>query len=190
MSDGTDAGAVSLAPKSQRKLRNYLLDSSFQLKYTWPIVVVSTAVASSVGVAAHKIAELSSSGTATNDRSTLIFTMAGLLVGLVLLLFVSGIYITHRIVGPAYKLRRLFQKASEGQLKLEGRLRSGDELQEVFLDFEKMLLSMESKRRELVDELDGVIVAAEEAALPVDLLQRMRALRTDLNSGCTRSRKS
>lgn len=174
-------------PRSQRRLRNYLLDKNFQLRYTWLIVVVSTAVASSVGVAAHKIASLSG---ASEDKTSLMLVMSLLLVGLVVFLFVSGIYITHRVVGPAYKLRRLFQKVGEGQLKLDERLRSGDELQEVFLAFEKMLLNMESKRRELVDELDDVIVSSEQAALPADLLQRLHALRDDLNSGGRQKRSS
>lgn len=182
MNENVESRAMSGTPRSQRRLRNYLLDPRFQLKYTWMIVVTCTAVASSVGVAAHKFARLAQEAGVANEREALILVMAGLLVALVVALFVSGIYITHRIVGPAYKLRQLFRRVREGEMKLDGRLRSGDELQEVFLEFEKMLVAMEARRRSTEDAIDEILHSAEQVGAPASTLEQLRRLQTDLES--------
>ena len=49
-----------------------------------------------------------------------------------------GIVITHRIVGPVHKMKRLLRRVSTGRLAIEERLRKGDELEDLFDTFLQM----------------------------------------------------
>ncbi len=184
----------------KRKLRNYLLDARFQLKYTGAVVVVTALVAGFLGFWAYRYsAEQTHSLTIQasmeqgltpdameailhqaelEDRKVLA-TIVGGISALVLALAVTGIMVTHRVVGPAYKLRRLITHVADGHLEVAGRLRKGDELQDVFLAFERMVHELRRKQQVEVDKLDVILRAFEDAASPEleDELEQLRGLR-------------
>lgn len=185
----------------KRRLRNYLLDARFQLKYTSYVVVVTLLVASTLGYLAYEesrgqtqmlsISWAMEDPTATTDfieqraaeydRNLLLQIIAGVLV-LTVALGMTGILVTHRVVGPAYKLKLLMQHVADGHLNLKGRLRKGDELQDVFLVFEQMIETQRKNQREEIDLLARAIErakaggATDEALRDLDTLrQRMEA---------------
>jgi len=59
------------------------------------------------------------------------FTMAGVVVLLVLLLGCGGIYITHKVAGPLFALRRFMDAVSKGEWSSVRTFRKGDEFQEL-----------------------------------------------------------
>jgi hypothetical protein len=77
--------------------------------------------------------------TAREADQQLLLTIIGGIAILVVSLGITGIMVTHRVVGPAFKMKSLFRHVADGHLKLYGRLREGDELQDVFLEFERMI---------------------------------------------------
>jgi HAMP domain-containing protein len=94
-------------------------------------------------------------------------------LALVLALALLGIVITHRVVGPAWRMRRLLAKVGAGRLRVDERLRRGDELGALYDAFVAMVGALRGARQEELMELDRAIGATEptSAALP-----RLRAL--------------
>ena len=125
--------------KRQRKLRNYLLDRRFQLKYTSMVVLVTVAVAGSLGYVAYGFSQGQTEALTAHiaaqpdldtetaedlerfarqeDRKVRNAIIIGVLL-LTLALGVTGILVTHRVVGPAYRMRRLFEGIREGKLQI------------------------------------------------------------------------
>jgi nitrogen fixation/metabolism regulation signal transduction histidine kinase len=181
-------------PPPKRRLRNYLLDARFQLKYTGMVVAVTLVVATILGTVAYQqshaqtemmtinlamageTAEFIEQTAREADQLLLIQILVGISI-LVLSLGVTGIVVTHRVVGPAFKMKSLFRHVSEGHLKLYGRLREGDELQDVFLEFERMIERLRSNQREEISQLESAIGRAREAGAPESVVNDLTALR-------------
>ena len=184
------------APK--RKLRNYLLDRRFQLKYTSMVVGVTLVVASLLGAVAYSeskgqtealqiqlavqpdldpqvAAHLDAFGK-QRDRQMLIGILAG--IGLLALaLGLTGIVITHKIIGPAYRIRQLLATVARGHLRVDGHLRKGDELQDVFGAFHDMVSTLRTRQAEEISQLDAALDAASAHGVTDRDLQPFRALR-------------
>jgi len=185
----------------KRKLRNYLLDTRFQLKYTGMVVAVAVVVASVLGYFAYDYSrgqtealsinmafqpELDA-GTRDNlegwshaqDRTVLMAIIGGIAV-LAIALGLTGIVVTHKVVGPAFKMKLLFREVKEGHLKVKGRLRRGDELQDVFLAFEQMIESLRARQADEVARLDAAIQRAREAGAPEEVLAGISDVRDQM----------
>jgi hypothetical protein len=111
-------------------MRNYLLDRRFQLKYTGMVLLVTVSVASGLGYVAYRfsrgqtealtahIASQPDLGADTasdleefaqqEDRKIRNAIVAGVLL-LTLALGLTGIMVTHRVVGPAYRKATSFK---------------------------------------------------------------------------------
>lgn len=175
----------------KRRLRNYLLDPRFQLKYTAMVVGVTVLVAGVLGYFAYKYSEGQTEALMVQmatmpelpadtagdieamakerDREVLLKIVAGILI-LAVALGITGIIVTHKVVGPAYKMRKMLGEVAEGHLKMSGRLRKGDELQELFDAFAAMIEALRSFQAGEVTALDEAISKARDAGVPDDAL--------------------
>ena len=113
---------------------------------------------------------------------------AVLLAGLAMAvaLFAVGIVLSHRIVGPSYRLRQLCWKVSRGDLEITERLRAGDELVDVFEAFTAMVSSLRAQQATDLVGLDAALEALakdhpDEAAVAKlrAAIDRMRKRRGD-----------
>lgn len=204
MSANAQTGPVPQGAPPKRRLRNYLLDARFQLKYSGMVVLVTVAVASVLGWFAYEhsrgqtesmsltiamqpdmnpeaAADLEGWARA-EDRKVLTSIVVGIL-GLAVALGFTGIIVTHKLVGPAYKMRLLLTQVAEGKLKLDGRLRKGDELQELFEAFANMVESLREAQAREVAELDAAIAHAKEAGLGDADLEPLQEVRDRMNAG-------
>lgn len=187
----------SLPPK--RSWRNYILDPRFQFKYSGMVVLVTVAVATVLGVLAYQYSKgqtelLTQQMVVTGDGSEesmkdiaayahqadlkVLLLIAGGVILMALVLGVTGILITHRVVGPVYKLKRLLRRVADGHLHMEGRLRKHDELQDLFASFESMVLSLRAHQLHEIAQLDAVIAAARKhGGTPESILAELDAFR-------------
>jgi methyl-accepting chemotaxis protein len=184
------------APK--RQLRNYLLDKRFQLKYTGMVVGVTLVVASILGALAYResqgqteamqiqlamqpdldpqaVASLESFGK-ERDRQILAGIIGGIAV-LTIALGLTGIVVTHKMVGPAYKMRMLLAKVAAGHLRVDGSLRRGDELQDVFAAFNEMVNNLRARQAAEIALLDEALGKASSAGTPEDVLKIFQQIR-------------
>jgi nitrogen fixation/metabolism regulation signal transduction histidine kinase len=117
------------------------------------------------------------------DRRNLQMLLIGSGVALVILLIAMGIVITHRIVGPVHKMKRLLRRVSTGRLAIEERLRRGDELEDLFDTFLQMTYSLKAMQQARLTTLDGAIKRAESTHTSEEVLDDLRALRAQMVLG-------
>ena len=99
------------------------------------------------------------------SRQTLvIWSLVGGLALMVALIGLLGIYFTHKVAGPIYKMKRLLKQVGQGNLHIESRLRKGDELQDFFDAFTQMVAGLRDMEKHQLDELDKALSALERGA--------------------------
>lgn len=125
-----------------------------------------------------------------DGRRRIELLLGGSGVALLLLLLGMGIVITHRIVGPVHKMKRLLRRVGTGRLAIEERLRKGDELEDLFDTFLQMTYSLRAMQRARLATLDATIRRAEAGASSADVLDGLRALRAQMVLGLERRQPS
>lgn len=186
-----------MGSKKQRKLRNYLLDRRFQLKYTSMVVLVTVSVASCLGYVAYRFSRGQTEALTAHiaaqpdldaetaadlerfakqeDRKIRNAIVIGVLL-LTLALGITGILVTHRVVGPAYRMRRLFEGISEGKLRVATGIRKSDELQELYRSFADMVESLRDQRSEEIATLEDTLAKMEAAGVQSPHITELRAM--------------
>jgi hypothetical protein len=165
LSDPTAATGVPPAgprPRYKRKLSNYLLDKKLQLRYVLLVTILSGVIAGALGYLIYQQKRAASesiekdlqaltqadasqedfqehvaSGLASEDRA-LVYKMAGVGVGLVVILSLYLLIMTHKVAGPLYKVSMYFDRMANGRLGIVTALRQGDMLQDFYLNFKDM----------------------------------------------------
>jgi nitrogen fixation/metabolism regulation signal transduction histidine kinase len=206
----------------RRSIRNYLLDSRFQLKYTGFLVAVAVVISGVMGSVLYstthamvdesakvveesrKVAEESKKvsdvsrmnirdlaadspellaefnkeaeahdrmivdqqkaiadqqASLIKNQRVLIGSLVAGLAMMVVLIGMLGIYFTHKVAGPVYKMKKLLRQVGEGNLHVEARLRKGDELQDFFDAFTQMIAGLRKFERAQLDELEAAMSA-------------------------------
>ena len=192
------SGGPGMHPK--RRLRNYLLVPSFQLKYTAMVVGVTVVVASVLGIMAYKYSvgqtemlsmnRMAAQGSAITEEFVkdleryseaadrkVAFSIFGGVLFLALALGMTGIVVTHRLVGPAYRLKMLLREVRDGRLVVRGRLRKGDELQDIFEAFQEMILSLRAAQEQEIALLEAAIDRARQAGVPQEAIADIESIR-------------
>lgn len=186
-----------MGDKKQRRMRNYLLDRRFQLKYTGMVLLVTVSVASGLGYVAYRfskgqtesltahIAAQPDLGADTasdlerfakqEDRKVRNAIITGVLL-LTLALGLTGIIVTHRVVGPAYRMRRLFEHVGEGKFEVTTGIRKGDELQELFHSFAQMVEALRDQRAGEIEQLEDTLIKMEAAGVQSTYITELRAV--------------
>lgn len=214
----------------KRSVRNYLLDSHFQLKYAGLLVIVAVAISGVMGVVLYettvavvtessalvdeskKVSEVSRMNikdlasdspelmtefnreadahdkVMAEQQALLIHRqqrMIGSLVGglalMVVLIGLLGIYITHKVAGPVYKMTRLLKQVGEGNLHVDARLRKGDELRAFFETFTQMVGGLRAIEKRQLAEIEGAL-AALDAGSKDEAVVALRRLREAIAS--------
>jgi methyl-accepting chemotaxis protein len=197
----------------KRSMRNYLLDSHFQLKYAGLLVLVAVVISGVMGAVLYettgavvaessalveeskKVSEVSrmnikdlasdSPGLMTefnreadaHDRAIaeqqallihrqqrMIGSLVGGLALMVVLIGMLGIYITHKVAGPVYKMTRLLKQVGDGNLHVDARLRKGDELRDFFETFTRMVRGLREIEKRQLGEVDAALAALDRGA--------------------------
>jgi hypothetical protein len=188
-----------------RKLRNYLLDAKFQLKYTSMVVGVAIFVGGVLGYQAYSystgqtemlnIQRMESRGANVDERflkdlegyaraadRQVLLAIIGGVTALAFALGITGIVVTHRLVGPAYRMRQLFGQVTGKHLRTVGNLRKHDELQEVYEAFQQMITRLRTAREDDVRDLDQAIAQAREERAHESVIAALENLRERIRS--------
>lgn len=107
----------------------------------------------------------------------LLLSLCGILTLLVLGIGAAGIFVTHKVAGPIFKMKRHLREVSQGKLDVPWGLRKGDELVDFFEAFREMVVSLRSRREKEIERLDKALSLLEEDDVPgvKDQLSVMRA---------------
>jgi hypothetical protein len=150
-------------PKHKRHFSNYLLDKRLQLRYVLLVTLLSAAISAVLGVMIYHQMRLASEDVRANmaglfddddddtkadaaqiaddmegrDR-TLMYEMAAVGMGLVVILSAYLVIMTHKVAGPLYKVGLYFDKMAAGRLGHVTPLRRGDMLTDFYDGFSEM----------------------------------------------------
>jgi hypothetical protein len=154
----------SPAPRTRhkRKLSNYMLDKKLQLRYVLVVTILSGIIAGALGFMIYQqrraasesierdLATLTQSNAAddkfqdqiaddlASDDKSLIYKMVGVGMGLVVILSMYLVLMTHKVAGPLFKVAMYFERMAEGRLGVITPLRKGDMLVDFFTSFKDM----------------------------------------------------
>ncbi len=97
-------------------------------------------------------------------RSTIILavSMVGGCLLFLVVLFLYGIVLTHKVAGPLFKISRHMDEVKEGRLTKVWGLRKGDQLVEFFEHFQRMHESLKKRRSKDIEILEKVAAALED----------------------------
>lgn len=111
-------------------------------------------------------------------QSTLLWSIVWILGLLVVVIGLVGIFVTHKVAGPVFKMKRQFGELASGSLKVPSGLRKGDELIDFFAEFRSMVSSLRTERQKQLELLEEAM-----SEPPSERLERLEALRTSLRAG-------
>jgi len=177
----------------RRKLSNYLLNKSLQLRYVALVTVVSAIISGALGYLIWRQALDASSDvvlavdsafgddaemqaemhdnmvgrTSTDDRN-LILRMAGVGLGLMTVLFLYLVVMTHKVAGPLYKVSRYFDEMAAGRLGPVYSLRKKDMLQDFYDKFRDMHESLREQHKLDIEAMGRFLAACEAAGVSGD----------------------
>jgi nitrogen fixation/metabolism regulation signal transduction histidine kinase len=227
----------------KRSVRNLLIDSRFQLKYTGILVLVAIAVSSLLGGFLYRtsrevvaesarvvdesarvveeskkvsdvvmmsikdnygqdgdLAQAFNEEAQKSDQKVLeqqklliaqqralviqqqrmFVSLVAAFAALVLLIGGFGIWFTHKISGPIYKMKILLRQVGDGRLVFQGKLRKGDELQDFFEAFSSMVDKLRDRQGKEVAQLDAAIRMAGAAGASQESLSKVQLVRDEM----------
>ena len=189
MSDPTAAtGLPAPRAKHQRKLSNYMLDKSLQLRYVLLVTILSAVIAGALGYmiydqrrtasesierdlqaltqadASHQeFQEQVASGLESDDQA-LVYKMVAVGFALVVILSAYLVIMTHKVAGPLFKVSMYFDHMADGRLGTVTPLRRGDMLQDFFGDFKAMHESLRARAQTDVEAMERAAKALRDTA--------------------------
>jgi len=187
-------------PKAKRHIRNFLIDKNFQMGWVLRVTVVTAVIVGIMGyflygtlaestelMVMQAMAQEGMSPAAQeafikqagSDKTRTLLTLGGGLLGLVILLGLMTIIATHKIAGPAYKIRRLLSSIDGDHLQLWAKLRKGDELHEVFQEFDDMVQRLREARHQDVKELESIRAELLAGKASPETMERLDKLLDD-----------
>ncbi len=179
-------------PKYKRKLSNYLLDKKLQLRYVLLVTILSGVIAGALGyliyqqkraasesiekdlqalthadAAQEDFQETVASGLESEDRA-LVYRMVGVGVGLVVILSLYLLIMTHKVAGPLFKVSMYFDRMAVGRLGVVTPLRQGDMLQDFYTNFKDMHDAVRARAVADHATLDSALTTLREAKSKAD----------------------
>ncbi len=153
--------AAGTSPVVRRKLRNYLLDTSLQLRLASYLLAVALVLSIALGwllwnayaetsrvvaLADPDVSESLASLLAREDRDRMIW-LAVALAGVLVCLLPAAVVVTHRIAGPAFVIGRTCRHVGEGKLEKPRPLRSHDLLTDLASDVAEMVEALRDREQ-------------------------------------------
>jgi len=181
-------------------MKNYLIDRRYQLGWVARVALVVTIIVAIMGyflydtlsesiemmaIQAMEAAALTEDAQAAiishgqKDKFITGVVLAATLIGLVVVLSVLTIVVTHKVAGPVYKLKRLLGSVDGTHLQLWEKLRKGDELHDVFEEFAAMLRRLREARHLDIQRLESIIASLEQRGVTGEAIESLRKMGDD-----------
>jgi len=120
--------------------------------------------------------------TTRNQQQTMMLSLVAGLTLLVVLIGLLGIYFTHKVVGPIYKMKMLLRQVGDGKLNFQGKLRKGDELQDFFEVFAAMVEKLKARQAAEVEELEAAMKEAQATGASDVAIAKIAKVRDEMRA--------
>jgi hypothetical protein len=196
----TGAGTRGAVPH-RRKISNFLLDKRLQLRYVAFVTLLSAVISGSLGYliwkqekdASDTIVDIFDSSELSDDptlkdeivgkltahETRLVVTMLGAGLGLVIVLSLYMIVMTHKVAGPLYKVSTYFEKMADGRLGEVWNLRKGDMLHGFYEKFREAHDAVRDRHKAENEVVARFLDACGQAGLTAegDVARKLQRLR-------------
>lgn len=115
------------------------------------------------------------------QRGNLLVLLPLVCLALVIAIAAMGIYVTHKVAGPIYKMKRQLAEVGAGRLRIPQPLRKGDELVSFFEAFDTMVKSLRGRQEDEIRKLDQALERLGSKADPAHLTE-LKALRAEMQA--------
>jgi len=180
--------ASTVGQRRHRRVSNYLLNRSFQLKYVGMILGLSIAISFGLGfflvdqmrensrmlMLDAEMDPVFQEQLARSDAESML-VLVGALLAFNVALGVGALVVTHRLAGPMFVFRRYLRMLAEGKIPNIRALRKGDEFEDVLQEMKNTVQAVErgmrqdlesvAKIRALLGEMPSADLAAVHAEL-------------------------
>jgi nitrogen fixation/metabolism regulation signal transduction histidine kinase len=129
----------------------------------------------------HKQLE-AQAATTKRQQQTMMMSLVGGLSFLVVLIGLVGIFITHKVVGPIYKMKLLLRQVGDGKLNFHGSPRKGDELRDLFEVFSATVEKLKARQAAEVDELTEAMAEAKATGASESALKKIEHVRDEMRA--------
>ncbi|MDF2693343.1 MAG: hypothetical protein K0S65_1726 [Labilithrix sp.] len=129
----------------------------------------------------HAALEAQAAKTKSQQQTMMLSLVAGLTL-LVVLIGLLGIYFTHKVVGPIYKMKMLLRQVGDGKLNFQGKLRKGDELQDFFEVFAVMVEKLKVRQTREVEELEAAMAEARATGASDAAIAKIGKVRDEMKA--------
>jgi methyl-accepting chemotaxis protein len=146
--------------QNKRKLRNYLINPGYQIRYIlWLTTTGLLLLAMNGWIFYHYISEnyallVELSPMTDESKNQLFLELREILVRLAVVsssfmfvVMVLGLIFSHKAAGPLFHFKRVFEEIKQGKLGARVRLRPGDEFQDVAQAFNEMMDTVDPSTR-------------------------------------------
>jgi len=161
----------------QNKRRNYFIDHKFQtnfiLKFCFVIILSSLVIGVVVFYLARTSTTVAIENTQVTIKATSDFILPILSITLLsvtactsIVVLIMMLFISHRIAGPAYRLKREVNALKDGRLNLDFHMRRKDQLMELAQAFEELAQVLKGKHQVFKEK--SALLARDLERLKVD----------------------
>jgi hypothetical protein len=167
----------------KRKLSNYLLDKKLQLRYILVVTILSGIIAGALGWMIYDQRHTSTqsieedlqalvpdaedikaiTGDYESEDRMLVYKMVAAGIGLVVILSLYLVIMTHKVAGPLFKTSIYFDRMAQGRLSVVTALRRGDMLQDFYEKFKDMHDAVRQRAIDDVAAMEKALVALRES---------------------------
>lgn len=144
----------------QHKRRKKLIDKRFQIPVALTLAGTGLVMLVFHLVIVDYLAEASRSGQVINTPGT--FYVAPMVVVLGIAYYWIGIVLSHRIVGPAYRLIQTMRDIARANFDVRARLRKGDGLKDVASELNGLVEALGDRKREHAELVAGLRAALDD----------------------------
>ena len=166
---------------------HYLIDRDFQFKYAFLLASVALIVSALIGgLIFYGLKEsqhiLESTGLSTHPqvmslmvqwKSFIQYNLVMILCGTIFFLGVMGIFITHKMVGPIFVLKRDLQKLGQGKLGFTMNLRKRDEFQDMKACFNETIQALRTQTTHEIKQIEMAMSHLDTHSPSFSLLQTL-----------------
>ncbi len=180
----------------------YLIQPKFQLAFSGLLVLIAFISAVLVGIVIYQLIYANNLlfvkynlhtdpdflVLLAKERKVIMIAWMGSFLSVAVLLFIAGIFLSHKMAGPIYAFNRELQKLQKGNFTAHLELRKKDEFKELKIPFNHWVQSLQKMTEQDIEKISPLI--KDVASLLSQMMQQkadekdigeMRALLNQLN---------
>lgn len=149
----------------------YLIHPKFQLAFSGLLVLIALISAVLVGIVIYQLIYANTLlfvkynlhtdpdflALLAKERKVILVAWIGSFLSVAILLFIAGIFLSHKMAGPLYAFKRELQKLQNGDFTAYLELRKKDEFKELKIPFNQWVESLQKMTEQDIEKLSPLI---------------------------------